>query len=158
MRNSLFIRLSIIFVACIGAVLLASYVVKIARESNSLTYDLGDDSYGYSDTFLTSYSEYESLANDLGIKKDLTANNFVTNYYLASFQDYDKCSEERYKLVTDVDLDDDLLNINFKVYNKCGWCKRRQILYLIELPKYSGDNPEINYIYDYENKIDCGNI
>lgn len=104
MRNSLVIKLLIIFASCIGAIILASYVVKIARESNSLTYDLGESSNSYSDIFLTSFSEYESLANDLGIKKDLTANNFVTNYYLASFQDYDKCSEERYKLVNKVTL------------------------------------------------------
>ena len=98
MRNSLVIKLLIIFASCIGAIILASYVVKIARESNSLTYDLGESSNSYSDIFLTSFSEYESLANDLGIKKDLTANNFVTNYYLASFQDYDKCSELLFKL------------------------------------------------------------
>ena len=158
MRNSLVIKLLIIFASCIGAIILASYVVKIARESNSLTYDLGESSNSYSDIFLTSFSEYESLANDLGIKKDLTANNFVTNYYLASFQDYDKCSEERYKLVNKVNLDDNELNINFKVYNKCGWCKKHSVLYLIELPKFNGDNPKINYTYDFEKEIDCGNV
>ena len=94
----------------------------------------------------------------MGIKKDLTANNFVTNYYLASFQDYDKCSEERYKLVNNVTLNDNELNINFKVYNKCGWCKKHSVLYLIELPKFNGDNPKINYTYDFENDIDCGNV
>ena len=104
------------------------------------------------------HKKQDDIINDLGIKKDLTANNFVTNYYLASFQDYDKCSEERYKLVNKVTLNDNELNINFKVYNKCGWCKKHSVLYLIELPKFNGDNPKINYTYDFENDIDCGNV
>ena len=74
MRNSLVIKLLIIFASCIGAIILASYVVKIARESNSLTYDLGESSNSYFDIFLTSFSEYESLANDLCIKKDFCKN------------------------------------------------------------------------------------
>lgn len=157
MRNSLVMKLLIIFAACIGAVFLASYVVKIARNSNSLTYDLGSQLTSYKDTILKSYKEYEKLADSYGIKKDLASNNFSTHYYLASFQDYDSCAESKYKFVKDVEESNGELNITFEVYNKCGWCKKHIVLYLIEIDK-SKENPTINYNYEFANEIDCGNV
>ena len=157
MRNSFVIKLILIFLSCIAAVILATYVVKLARNSNSLTYDLGSKVTDYEDTFLKNFSDYENLVKKYNIKKDLTNSNFTNSYYLASFQDYDSCSESKYKLVSSVKLED-TLNITYEVFNKCGWCKKHIILYLIEINKYEGEDPVINYSYNYQNEINCGDI
>ena len=62
-----------------------------------------------------------------------------------------------YKFVKNVNESNGELNITFEVYNKCGWCKKHIVLYLIEISK-SNENSKINYNYEFANEIDCGNI
>lgn len=158
MRNSLVIKLVIIFVSCIAAVILATYVVKLARNSNSLTYNLGKDVSDYEDMYIKSYEEYLALVKKYNIKKDLTSTNFSSHYFIASFQDYDSCSEKKYKLVKSVKKENGEYNVNFEVYNKCGWCKKNIVLYLIEVDRFSSDDPKINYNYTFVNDLNCGNV
>lgn len=50
------------------------------------------------------------------------------------------------------------VNIKFKVFNKCGWCKSKMILYLIKIDKITDPTVPINYSYTYNKELDCGQI
>lgn len=160
-KNPLVVKIFIIVFVCIVSLILAYYVMKIIISSNSLSYDLGETvtTLDYKDVVLTNYSEYEKLMKKYGVQKDLAANNFSTNYYLASFQDYDTCSETKMKTVKSATVGDDI-KIVYEIHNKCGWCKKHIALFLIKIDKYpySESKKVITYDYEYENELDCGTV
>lgn len=158
MKNPLIKKILIIVGVSIISVLLIFYVLKLILNSNSLTYDLGENFNNYSDVILKEYDDYEKFVKDYGIKKDLALTNFSTKYYVASFQDYDSCAEKQKKYVHSVNKEGNILNISYDVYNSCGMCKKHTILYLIEIDKYTGNDPVINYSYNYVNNLSCGKV
>jgi len=156
-RNPIAVRVFTILFIFIFAVGLIYYSVKIILNGSALAYDLGEKlSLDYEDKILKTYDDYLALIEKYGVKRDLSANNFSQNSYLASFQEYDACSESAYKTVKNVSVDNQI-SINFLVHNKCGWCKSHVLLYLVELDKIMEDLP-INYSYEYEKELNCGTI
>ena len=126
---------------------------------NTLAYDLGEKSFlnGYEDYILKSYEDYLSLVKKYEINQDLTAENFVKNYYVVSFQEYDPCGESKMKEIKNIEINE-VINITFKVNNKCGWCKKHLALHLIKIDQIP-DDKKINYSYTYAKKsLQCGTI
>lgn len=153
--RSLIIIISIIFV--IGIIVFA--VIKI-KESNSLNYDIGERDLNktYNDIIIKNYDEYKEVVNKYKIVNDLKPEDFTNNYYLVSFQEYDSCSERKRKQVGKTSVDDNTIEIEFKRYNKCGWCKSHIILYLIKIDKIKNvEGVKINYAYTDDKTVNCGN-
>lgn len=154
-RTRIFLILFIIIVVC--AIAFLSYMV-LKESMSSDAYDLGkaSDVKGVQDEILTDYNSYKKLMDKYDLTPKLTKDDFKNHSYLASYQDYDKCSEYKYKSVKDVEIKK-AINVTFLVYNKCGMCQRHMLLYLIELPK-DVDAEVVDYKYEFYSEKDCGNI
>ena len=97
------IIITIASVMITGILIFIGYRI-INKNMANLAYDLGEKSKlnKYKDQILTSYEEYISFMDDLKLDKTLSKENFNQNYYLASFQEYDPCSEKKFKEVIDI--------------------------------------------------------
>lgn len=158
-RNPLVTKIVIIVLVVLASVLLIGFCVGIIFKSmSSLAYDIGEKSNlsDYEDFVLKNYYDYLNLVKKYNINEDLTIENFADNYYVVSFQEYDACAESRMKDVSHIEISD-TINITFKVFNQCGWCKKHIALHLIKVDKFSG-NKEITYNYEYDKELDCGTI
>lgn len=143
----------------IAAVAIGFLVYFVLQESlSSDAYDLGEmkDFGDFEDIILKDYKSYSDLMDEYGLTKKLTKNDFDKHAYLASFQDYDKCSEYKYKKIESVEVKK-AIYVTYLVYNKCGMCKPHLVLYLVELPK-DIDTDVIVYDYNYYSEKQCGNI
>lgn len=156
-RNPIAVRLTII----IGGTLLGIGVLVFAffaiRNSNDLYYDIGQRNLStiYHDAILQNYDDYVKFIKDYDIAIDLKTTDFASNDYIASFQEYDSCSESKQKVVTGVKISDKI-DVDIKIYNKCGWCKSHMLLYLIKIDKVDNPNMEIKYHYTYnKDDLDC---
>ena len=158
-NNPIIVKIVIIFIVAIvttGIILLSYHVLKNGTSSN--IYNLGerDSSEKYEDAVLKTYEDYKKLMGKYHLDTSLKEKDFDNNSYVASFQEYDSCSESKYKKVVKVAYDEGII-ISFDVYNKCGLCKTKIVLYIIKIEK-NPINDNINYIYNYRNKKECGNI
>lgn len=158
-RNPFIKKILIIIISVVLFSVALFFAIKIiTRSYDNLTYDLGEKSdKKYEDIILTSYYDYLEFADNLGIKKHLKENDFTSNYYLASFQDYDSCSESKPKGINNIIRDNNDLNITFDVYNKCGFCKKHIMLHLIKIDNNQKDS-NINYDYNYITVKECGEV
>ena len=154
--NPILNKILVIIGAAIFAAAIVTYAVYTYSINNDFIYDLGEKTE-IKDTFLTSYEEYTSFINENGFASDLNENDFKNNYYLASIQEYDKCSEKKYKTVSNVRVEDERLKITLNVHNKCGFCKKKYVLYLVKLDKISLPI-NVQYEYLFENDLICGSI
>lgn len=159
-RNPIVVRITIIVLIAVLTIGILFFAAKNILESNALNYDIGEKEYNhkYPDTVLTSYEEYTSFIKDYDIAIDLKQTDFSNNYYVAVFQEYDSCSEAKRKQVENAEASNASINIDFKIYNKCGWCKSHMILYLVKIDKIDDIDVPINYNYSYSKELDCGNI
>ena len=150
--------LIIIFIVIVSVLLLWFCLSVILKSMSSLAYDIGEKQYSakYEDFVLKNYYDYLKLVDQYNISEDLTIENFSNNYYVVSFQEYDSCAESKMKDVKDVKINEKI-DITFKIYNKCGWCKKHIAMHLIKVDKFSG-NKEINYNYVYAKNLNCGTI
>ena len=148
--------LTIIFVVLL-VIGLAVFVYEVYKSDNVLAYDLGENQKREDDRFITSFEEYKNLINEFDVPMQLNENDFNNNYYIASFQDYDKCSEEGYKTIDKVNYTKDTIDITIRVHNKCGWCKNHIALHLIKIDKISLPK-KVNYEYVYDKVLECGTI
>lgn len=159
-RNPIVVRI-IILISIIALVVgIAIFAFIQIANSNALNYEIGDKKYGqkYQDKILTSYEEYQDFIKDYKIATDLKQTDFSNNYYVAVYQEYDSCSEAKRKQVISAEASNMSINIKFKVFNKCGWCKSKMILYLIKIDKITDPTVPINYSYTYNKELDCGQI
>ena len=157
MKNTIAKRI-MIFILCIifaGAVIFIAFWAL--KNSNSLYYEM-DNIDVYSDTILYDYDDYKDFVKYYQIQDDLIKEDFKDNSYIASFQEYDKCSENKVKKVEDIKISKNNINIKYKVFNKCGWCRSKMLVYLIKTDKLSEKNYEITYDYNYQKKLNCGII
>ena len=157
-RNPLIKRILILLFITVFVVVILFFAIKIILDSTgNLAYDLGETiNVNYQDKIIKNFNEYQDLVQTYQIAEDLTENDFKQNYYLASFQDYDKCAEKKMKTVT-VAQNADSIDITYKIYNKCGLCKKHTALHLIKIDPVS-EEIRINYNYEYENELNCGTI
>lgn len=158
-RNSFRTKIFTILFIIIASVAIGFLVYFVLREGlSSDAYDLGksSDVSGYEDVVLRNYKDYSKLMDKYDLRKKLTKEDFEKHDYLASFQDYDKCSEYKYKAIQNVEVKK-AINVTFLVYNKCGMCQSHIVLYLIELPK-DVETEVVVYKYDYYSEKDCGSI
>lgn len=145
------ILLIVFIVALIGVIGFIAY--KKIMNSESLYYILEDNNL-YKDTIIKDYSDYIFFTDEYEIKKDLNEKDFKNNYYIASFQEYDSCQERKVRKIKDIDINDKI-TITYKLFNKCGWCKSRTMLFLIKIDKLEKDNYEIEYKYESDKKLNC---
>lgn len=157
-RNPIVVRLMVIITVVVIMVVITIFAIKNILNSNALNYDIGEKEYNhrYPDTVLTSYKEYMDFIKDYKIAVDLKQTDFTNNYYVAVFQEYDSCSEAKRKQVVSADASNASINIKFKIYNKCGWCKSHMILYLVKIDKIDDVDVPINYSYTYNKELNCG--
>lgn len=157
-RNPLIKRILILLFITIFAAVILFFAIKIILDStNNLAYDLGENTnINYQDKILKNFNEYQELVRTYQITEDLTENDFKQNYYLASFQDYDTCAEKKMKTVT-LTQNTDSIDITYKIYNKCGLCKKHTALHLIKIEPVN-EEVRINYNYEYESELNCGII
>ena len=155
-RNPILIRLFTIIFALAVCFIVVFYAIKILLNSNSLNYKLGNITQ-YHDEILINFSDYKKFVENYGITQELVKMDFENNSYLASFQDYDKCSERKVKSVEEVNVKD-AISITFKTYNKCGWCKAEKVVYLIKIDKLESKDIDINYSYTYDKELNCGTV
>ena len=157
-KNPIFNRLKwiLIILTIIITILGLSYYV-LYTSYNNLTYDLGEKSSlnGYGDLIITNYSSYLTIMEAYNLNTTLNEKDFLSNYYVASFQEYDNCSESKYKKVEDISYSD-TIKITFRIYNKCGWCAKHIVLHLIKIDKV--DTSRIEYDYIYNKSLNCGEI
>ena len=160
-KNPIIVKIMIIIIVMIViiAILLLSYIVLNDSNKNKNIYDLGEKSNltNYEDEIITNYSDYLSLLEKYNLQKKLIGSDFSKNNYIVSYQEYDSCSESKYKTVKDVKIKEDNIVVTFLVHNTCGWCKKHITLHLIKVGKNVTDKP-IEYKYEYAKKNNCGTI
>ena len=159
-KNPLVYRILITIICVIFAIGIAIFAyIKISKAS-TLSYDIGERDFNktYKDIIIKDYDEYQELIEKYDLADDLKSTDFADNYYLASFQEYDSCSETKRKKVGEVAINGNTIDIEFKKYNRCGWCKSHMIIYLIKIDKLEDvQNVKINYTYTDDKQIKCGN-
>ena len=156
MRNPILRRLLVIFFIIIFVGVIVFLAIKTLINNNKLYYILDDDPK-MNDVILTNFNDYSNLVKKLKINLDLNKNDFSDNYYLATFQDFDKCSESKVKGIENIIVDKNNLTVYFKIYNKCGWCRSSKVLYLIKIDKVD-PNINVNFDYNYDKTLECGQI
>ena len=157
--NPLMVKiLLIVIIAVVVIAVLGLSIFVLTNSASANIYDLGTkkDSLDYKDVVLTSYSDYSKLINEYKVEKKLQEKDFEKHNYVASFQEYDPCAETSYRKVKKVDYDQGIV-ITFDVYNDCGSCKSKMLLYLIKVDK-NIKSQIINYIYNNRNQNECGII
>ena len=156
-RSSLTNRILIILLFLVCGSLILFFSFKLINKSYSnLAYEIGSYSLEYKDYILKNYEEYLDLTKLYKIDVELTNENFINNYYLVSFQEYDSCAEKKFKEVEKIEIDKNI-NITFRVFNKCGWCKAKTALHLIKIDKIDSYE-KIKYDYVYNDELQCGTI
>lgn len=150
--------ITIISFIAIGTVLVIFAMNIINDSMSNLAYDLGEKSSltGYKDLILKNFDEYLELVKKYDIEQNLTVENFQDNNYIASFQEYDECSESKFKEVLDIKYEDSI-KVTFKIYNKCGWCKTHVALHLIKIDSILKET-DITYDYVYAKELNCGTV
>ncbi len=159
-RNPIVYRILIIAFCVIFAIGVVIFAVVKINNSNALNYDIGERDMNkiYNDIIIRSYEEYKKVLENYEIASDLRPEDFDNNYYLVSFQEFDECSEAKRKQVGKVNVSDNVIEVEFKRYNKCGWCKSHMILYLIKIDKIKEvTDVRINYTYTDDRTVNCGN-
>lgn len=157
-RNPLIKRILILILSlAIFAGILYLALRELNRSYDNLTYDLGVTNEIYDDQVLTSFEEYKNLMEKYNLKVYLKEEHFKNNYYLASFQDYDKCSEGKEKDIKSIKEENNTLTITFNVHTNCGFCKTHKMLHLISIGMITKTD-DIKYEYDYDETKDCGAI
>lgn len=159
-KNPIVKRIIVIVLCILFAVGIVFFAATKLLNTNALNYDIGERDMDkiYNDIIVKNYTEYLDVVKNYNIATDLKNEDFDDNYYLISFQEYDKCSETKHKKVNKVNSSDGVIEVEFERYNKCGWCKSHIILYLIKIDKI--DNPQnvkINYKYIDDKVAKCGN-
>ena len=159
MKNIVLRRILVIVFVVVAACALAFYcVLMVNKRKNTLSenvFDLGvrESETTYDDVILKSYDELMELSNKYNITSSLKKDDFDDNYYLASFVDYDSCGEKKFKTVEDISYSD-VIQVTYRVYNKCGFCKNHVALHLLKIDKVYLDIVEYTFIYDNEN-LEC---
>ena len=156
MRNPILKRLFIIFLIIMIMGAAAYFAFKVLLTNNTLYYYL-DENVSLNDKILTNFKEYQTYIKDFNINQDLNNNDFENNYYLATIQDFDKCSEYKVKGIDNVSVINNNITVHFIIYNKCGWCKSSKVLYLIKIDKVD-PNININFDYAYNKTLECGKV
>lgn len=157
-KNKILSKIITFIVVILILLILGLFVYyEFYNQTHQTVFDLGDrSSVDYEDTLLTNYKDYIELKNNYSINSNLNKDDFLENNYLAYFDEYNPCSEKKYKKVDNIKYDTNV-EITFRTYNKCGFCHSNIVLYLIKLDKKSVmENITYNYIFD--KKIDCGNV
>lgn len=157
-RNPLIKRILILVISLVifGSILYIA-IKEITKSYDNLTYDLGVTNDTYSDEIITSYDKYQEFIKLYDLKSDLKEEHFKDSYYLATFQDYDKCSESKVKDIKSIKEENNTLTITFNVYSKCGFCKVHKMLHLIKIGIVTtSDN--LKYEYDYDETKECGQV
>ena len=157
-KNPFFNRIKWLFIIIIiiVSILGLSYYV-LYNSYNNLTYDLGkkSDLNSYGDIIITNYSSYLKIMEIYNLNATLNEKDFNNNYYIASFQEYDSCSETKFKKVEDITYSDSI-KITYRIFNKCGWCAKHIVLHLIKINKV--ETTKIEYDYIYNKSLNCGEI
>lgn len=155
-KNPILKRVLIIIVCIILLCIVTFIVINKLLNQPSLTY-VFDSIDSYSDEVLDNYADYISFADKYDIENDLIEKDFENYSYIASFQEYDKCSERKAKKPETINISDSI-NITYRVYNKCGWCHAKIMLHLIKIDKINNPELPIKYDYIYDKTLDCGNV
>lgn len=119
--------------------------------------DLGTRKDGetiYQSHLFKSYEEYKEFMKDYDKELLLKEKDFVNNDFVLDFQSYAECTDEDYKKITNLKIENSILYVSYDVYNKCGDCDSKNIAYLIPIEKglmkellpveaiYNNKNPE----------------
>ena len=160
-KNPLIVKIcSIILLIMFIVAIIVLCANSLFKREIITTYDLGEQNKieYYEDRILTSYEEYRVLLSEYNLAPSLEDEDFDNNYYLASFQEYDSCSEKKPKSVKSIDTTGEKIKVTFKIYNKCGFCTKHLMLHLIKMEKVDVEKPiEYDYIFASKNK-NCGII
>ena len=160
-KNPLVVKICaiILIIAFVISIIILCVNALLKREIIT-AYDLGEKSkidFYYEDKLLTSYEEYRLLLKEYNLAPSLEEKDFNDNYYLASFQEYDSCSEKKPKRAISVE-NGQTIKVTFKIYNKCGFCAKHIMLHLVKMDKIELDKQiEYEYVFASKNK-NCGLI
>lgn len=86
------------------------------------------------------YEEYTEFMDNYDVEKQLTENSFEKNDYILDFQEFSKCGEEKDKEITDINIEESVITINYNVYNRCNTCsedEKEYVAYIIPIKKNS---------------------
>ena len=127
--------------------------VKGVRTYQLKSDSLKDESYG----FLTKYVDYQNFIHSYGIDSELSDNDFKKHVYLYYVVSYDRCSEKILG-VSDIENNNNVLNITFDVKSYCNECDFESYIYFIPIDKknitdnvkFFFDNTNISKCKDYE--------
>lgn len=159
-KNSLVSKVIVIIVIVIFVIFLFVLSISVLiKDKNNNVFDLGESnsSFGYSDKVINDYNEMINILKEYNVDYIVKESDFEGSSYVLLFQDYNPCSESKYKTIEEVTINKNI-NVTLRVHSKCGWCKKHMVLYIIKVDKVPNDT-SIEYKYIFPNKqVNCGNV
>lgn len=74
-----------------------------------------------------SFDEYKKFMKNYNVNLNLEESNFDKYDYVLDFQMISKCTEEKDKDVSKIDIKESVMTITYKTYNKCNTCEFDEI-------------------------------
>jgi hypothetical protein len=100
--------------------------------------ELGEQKNGeelYHGVLFTSYNQYKTFMENYNTELVLKSSDFAKNDFVLDFQPYGECTDEEYKKLVEIKIENSILNLAYDVYNTCGECDSKNIAYFIPVKK-----------------------
>lgn len=145
MKKKLFI-IALIIILILGAFYLYKTISKndvtvddqVLSIKDVKVVDLGAKKNGeelYQGELFKSYEDYKNFMKDFDSKLVLKEKDFKNNDFVLDFQTYGTCTDEQYKRLVEMKVEESILNLAYDVYNTCGECDFVNIAYFIPVEK-----------------------